>query len=344
MKNSLSILIVLLFIIFSCKEEKKHRQEEKNANPKIQLVKAPVFNADSAYYFVEKQVKFGPRTLNSKAHEECADYLIKKFKSYKAEVIVQSFVAEAFDGTKLNSKNIIASYFPKAPRRILLAAHWDTRPFTDQDDDKTNDRKPIDGANDGGSGVGALLEISRVLSLDTNQNTQVGVDIILFDSEDMGTPEFEKPKDPAKQYYCLGSQYWAKNKHKSDYSAYFGILFDMIGAKNATFGKEGSSMQYAGSVMDKVWEIGQKIGFGQYFVNALVAPITDDHVYVNEEGKIPTIDIVECQITGPDSFKFSESWHTQNDNIKIIDKNTLKAVGQTVLQVIYQEKAEAAVN
>ena len=336
--------LTLSILFFSCKDEKKSVDENQTSKPTIELVKAPVFLSDSAYNYIEKQVMFGPRTLNSKAHDACGDYLISKLKGYKAEIIVQSFVAEAFDGTKLNSKNIIASYFPKAPRRILLAAHWDTRPFTDQDEDKSNDRKPIDGANDGGSGVGVLLEIARVLGLDTNQNTQVGVDIILFDSEDMGTPEFEKAKDASKQYYCLGSQYWSKNKHKPDYSAYFGILLDMVGAKNATFGKEGTSMQYAGSVMDNVWDVAQKVGYGQYFVNANVAGIIDDHLYVNENGKIPTIDIVECRISDPESFKFSQSWHTQKDKISVIDKNTLKAVGQTILQVIYQEKANTVTN
>jgi len=342
MKNIFSgfFLSVLIIISFSsCKEETKKTEADKTIEPKLELVKAPVFSEDSAYYFIEKQVKFGQRILNSKAHNDCGDYLIKTFKKYKAEVIVQSFAAEAFDGTKLNSRNIIASYFPKAPRRILLTAHWDTRPFSDQDDDKAVVRKPIDGANDGGSGVGVLLEIARVLSLDTNQNSQVGVDIILFDSEDNGTPEFEKPLDQGKQYYCLGSQYWSKNKHKADYSAYFGILFDMVGAKNATFGKEGTSMQFAGSVVNKVWEISQKIGYGQFFVNANVAGIIDDHLYVNQDGKIPTIDIIECRISDPESFKFSESWHTQEDNMSVIDKKTLKAVGQTVIQVIYQEKA-----
>jgi glutaminyl-peptide cyclotransferase len=331
-------LLIAGLVFLSCDGQSNRNGSNEDKN--VKLATAPLFNPDSAYFFVEKQVSFGPRVPNTQAHQACGNYLIETLRGYGAVVNIQEFVAEAFDGTKLNSRNIIATFYPRAPRRILLAAHWDSRPFTDQDEDKANDRQPIDGANDGASGVGVLLEIARLLSSDTASNVQVGVDILLFDSEDYGTPEFAKAKDE-KQYYCLGSQYWANNKHKSDYMAYYGILLDMVGARDAKFAKEGTSVRYAGGIVDKVWELASKLGYGQQFIDYQSPSITDDHVYVNEVAKIPMIDIIEHK-PGSDRF-FGEYWHTSQDNMGIIDRNTLKVVGQTLLQTLYQERAELLV-
>jgi hypothetical protein len=345
MKIKTHITVSLFFLVFvlltCCKENKPKTAETTNTETKpLELVQTPDFNSDTAYDFIARQVGFGPRVPNSRAHKACGDFLINTFKQYKAQVTVQSFVAETFDGNKLNSRNIIASYFPKAQRRILLAAHWDTRPFSDQDPDKSLHKKPIDGANDGGSGVGILLEIARILSADTS-HSQVGVDLLLFDAEDYGMPEFANEADfpnmdREKQYYCLGSQYWAKNKHVPGYAAYYGVLLDMVGSKNATFFKEGTSMKYASMVTDKVWQIAGRLGYGNYFVDMPANQITDDHVYVNREARIPMTDIIDHK-EGNENY-FGEYWHTHNDNLQVIDKQTLKAVGQTLLQVIYQER------
>src|SRR5690606_17278509 len=170
-------------LVFSCgrEKEKKANSTEKPAR----IVNVPTFNADSAYYFVQKQVDFGPRVPNTPAHRQAGDYFIKTLESFGAVVQVQEFESTTFDGKKLKLRNIIASYFPEKTKRILLAAHWDTRPFADKDDQ--NKEKPIDGANDGGSGVGVLLEIARVLK--DNTPPEVGIDIILFDGEDWGEKE-----------------------------------------------------------------------------------------------------------------------------------------------------------
>jgi glutaminyl-peptide cyclotransferase len=324
--SKLQIMIVLLCLAMLACTENNKKQEQIT---KAERVPAPVFNADSAYGFVSAQVKFGPRVPNTPAHEKCGDYLINFFKQAGAKITVQQFETNAYDGKKLMLRNITASYNPDAPKRIILAAHWDTRPFADQDSNKSYYSKPIDGANDGGSGVGILLEVARAIN-GFKSKPGVGVDLILFDGEDYGAPEeFEGSH---ANTYCLGSQYWAMNGHSN---GYYGILLDMVGAKDATFAMEGLSMQYAGNIVQKVWQTGNALGYSKYFIYHETGPITDDHAYVNELAKIPMIDIIEFKIGGANYF--GSYWHTHNDNMSVIDKNTLKAVGQTLLEVVYNE-------
>jgi glutaminyl-peptide cyclotransferase len=327
-----ALSIFYLFHLTACDDKKK--PDEQQQVVEVPLAKAPAFNEDSAYFFVEKQVKFGPRVPNSRPHVQCGDYLISQLKKYGAEVTVQTFVATAFDGTQLQSRNIIASINPAATKRILLSAHWDTRPFADQD--TARQRQPIEGANDGGSGVAVLLEIARTIQADSLK-PGVGIDIILFDSEDYGAPEWDEKEDNSKVWYCLGSQYWAANKHKPGYSAYYGINLDMVGAADARFAREGTSIEYASSVVSKVWSLASRLGYGTYFIPVQSPAITDDHVFVNRIARIPTIDIIEFNQAG-DNY-FGTYWHTHRDNMSVIDRKTLKAVGQTVLQAVYQEEA-----
>ena len=199
----------------------------------------------------------------------------------------------AYDGTLLKARNIIGSYKPESKKRIALFAHWDTRPWADNDPDEKNHKTPILGANDGASGVGALLEIARLVN---QQQPELGIDIILLDAEDYGAPQFYTGKHK-EEFWCLGSQYWARNPHVQGYNARFGILLDMVGGGNGGF-------------------------------------VTDDHLFINRLARIKTIDIIPYNQEGD----FTPTWHTVNDNMEHIDKNTLKAVGQTVLEVIYNEK------
>ncbi len=319
------LLVVGIFLFSSCEEGVKKDDTIITSNEDIKkpTIQAPAFNSDSAYFFIAKQVSFGPRIANTPAHIRCSDYFVTTFKKYGAVLIEQDFQAKGFDGKTLRSKNIIASINPTATKRILLAAHWDTRPWSDED--KKNPTKTFDGANDGASGAGVLLEITRTINSSEKKPT-VGIDIILFDAEDYGKSEHQDS-------YCLGSQYWAKNKHVPNYSAYYGILLDMVGAKGARFSKEGVSMEYAPSIVNKVWDQASALGYNQYFIHQTTGDITDDHFYVNKLGQIPMIDIIEYE----SGSGFGNYWHTQNDNMQVIDKATLKAVGQTLLQVLYNE-------
>ncbi|TAF66135.1 MAG: M28 family peptidase [Cytophagales bacterium] len=334
------ICVFAVISLNSCggkKTKQKTDVEQDNITTPIVLQKAPIFESDSAYRFIEKQLSFGKRVPNTEGHRRCGDYLVSQLKAYQWEVIEQKFEAVAYDSTILQSRNIIASYNPKATRRILLAAHWDTRHVADKEKDAKKAEEAIEGANDGASGVAVLLEIARLIGLGEMKPT-VGVDIIFFDSEDYGKPNGYKKKSVVDNDWCLGSQYWSKNKHKADYQAYYGILLDMVGAKGAIFYREGTSMQYAGIVNQRFWTIANQLGYKQ-FVNQDSPSIVDDHYYVNTIAKIPMMNIIEFDVKNPASF-FAPYHHTHQDNLSIIDKTTLKAVGQSVVQMLYNEVAQ----
>jgi len=325
MKNI--FVILLSCFLFSCGNEAPIKKKTVPSK----TVEVPSFNADSAFDFIAHQVAFGPRVPNTKGHDDCADYLIAKLESYADTVILQEAQLTAFDGTILDSKNIIASFKPLRAKRVMLCAHWDTRPFADQDDENQN--IAIEGANDGGSGVGVLLEIARQFSMN---KPDIGVDIILFDCEDYGQPsDSELPY--MEHSYCLGSQYWAQNLHKPNYYAKYGILLDMVGGKDAIFTQELVSRTFAKSVVRKVWNAAANIGYGNHFRFQETNLIIDDHLYINNfaKGRVPTIDIIEYDPSTESHFY--EHWHTHEDKLENIDKNTLKAVGQTVMQVVYSE-------
>jgi len=293
-----------------------------------------IFDADSAYRFVEAQVQFGPRVLNSPQHTACGDYLTAKLQSFGAEVIEQRTDLVAYNGKILKARNIIGSYLPEASLRILLCAHWDSRPYADNDPDPANHHTPILGANDGASGVGVLLEIARQLQ---QRLPEVGVDIIFFDAEDMGTPYFYKGAVTGENSWCLGSQYWAKNPHVPNYKAQFGVLLDMVGSPAATFYKEGYSVQMAKAVVDKVWLKAATMGKGNLFINEKGGYITDDHLAVMEGRRFPCIDIIDFN---PYMDGFGHYWHTVNDTMENISRETLKSVGEVLLSVIYEQKAQ----
>ncbi|SEW12065.1 Peptidase family M28 [Chitinophaga sp. YR573] len=287
--------------------------------------KVPVFNADSAYAFTAKQVSFGPRIANTPAQPKCAEWLIQELKPLADTVYVQRTTVMGPKKQPLPCINIIATFNPDAKQRILLLSHWDTRPHADQDAfDKT---KQMDGADDGASGVGVLLETARELHA---QKQGIGVDLLLTDVEDYGISEEENS-------FCLGTQYWAKNPHVKGYKANYGILLDMVGARGSQFFMEAGSQQYAYGPMKMFWDVANRLGYSDYFrYENNGSAITDDHVYVNTMANIPTFDIIALQPNG----NFAPHWHTQNDNMSVIDKRTLQAVGQTIMQVIYAQPFE----
>jgi hypothetical protein len=291
---------------------------------------AAEFDAASAYAFVKKQVEFGPRVPGTPAHDACADWFVATLKAWTPDVIVQAFKARAYDGRPLDGRNIVASFNAGAKDRVLLCAHWDSRPFCDHDPDPANRYRPVMGANDGASGVGVLLEIARCLSVEP---PAVGVDILLLDLEDFG--EHANMGGGSADSWGLGSQYWAKNPHQPGYRARFGILLDMVGDSGATFLMEGTSMAYAPDVVRKVWSVARDLGLARYFIARESDQLIDDHLYINRTAGSPTIDIIDYN---PERGGFPASWHTVGDTLDKIDQKPLEAVGRTVLAVIRGEK------
>lgn len=292
----------------------------------------PEFNADSAYAYIERQVRFGPRVPNTPAHRACAAYLASELERFGAKLYVQEAVLTAYNGDRLQASNIIGVFNPEKTRRVMLFAHWDSRPYADYDADPANHRRPIDGADDGASGAGVLLEIARQIGA---TGFDGGVDLFFFDAEDYGVPEFLQESKP--DTWCLGSQFWAKNPHVPGYSAGYGILLDMVGARGATFYKEHTSMRYAAPMVENIWTTARNLGYGKYFINRNGGGVVDDHYYVIMGRNIPCLDIINYD---PDrSHGFGDYWHTQQDTMDNIDRETLKAVGQTVWHVIRNNQA-----
>jgi hypothetical protein len=320
-----------LLILLSCGNENKPGASEVKKAGKTPTV-IPDFNADSAYAYVQTQVEFGPRVPNTEEHSLCAQYLYGKLNTFADTAHIQHFKTRAYNGDVLNGKNIIGSFNPKEINRVLLCAHWDSRPYADHDANPENHNKAIDGANDGASGVGVLLEIARQLQ---KSKPAIGIDIILFDTEDYGPPQDSQQRGE-DNWWALGSQYWARNPHVPNYKARFGILLDMVGAEDAVFYYEGYSFDYAAKILKKVWKAGHKAGYKDYFMFEQVGYIADDHLYVNEIIGIPTIDIIHLDRESVNQT-FFDHWHTTGDTMDKINKNTLKAVGQTLLTVIFEE-------
>ncbi len=330
------IVIVVLLIVASCGNKEPKKTTTPTEKPK-KTVAIPQFNADSAYQFVAKQTQFGPRVPETQAHADCAEWLTEKLSDFADTVIVQDFRTRLFNGNGIDGKNIVAVFHPEAKKRIVLCAHWDSRPFADHDADEANSRKPIDGANDGASGVGVLLECARQFRLQPLPEN-LGVDIVLFDLEDYGPhqEEAEKFYDDRVNYWALGSQHWSKTPHVYGYKAYYGILLDMVGGSNPNFPKEYYSQGYAAWVSNKVWRKAYDLGYRPYFTNEMGAMVSDDHIPMNQIAGIPTIDIIDLQPSSSNGC-FPEVWHTINDNLEHIDKETLGMVGDLLLHVVYEE-------
>ena len=326
----LYIYIIASMFLAACGSSKKTSTTEITAV-------GPQFSADSAFMFCQQQCDFGPRTMNSEAHELCGQWIVEKFQGYGMNVTEQRATLTGFDGTPLQSNNIIARYQPDKEQRIMICAHWDSRPWADNDPDSANWHKPVMAANDGASGVAVMLEIARLLQ--KADSLQVGVDFICFDAEDWGTPQWDTTTQVNGNPWALGAQYWAQQYAEQDSAATYryGILLDMVGGQGSRFYQEGISRQYAQNIVNKVWTAAKVVGYGSMFPDDANGGITDDHVPVNEVAKIPCIDIIPYY---PDCHQssFGPTWHTAIDDMDHIDKNTLQAVGQTVIQVLFSEK------
>ncbi len=328
MIRQLIYILCLTLGVSACGTSKK--SQEETSTVKI------TFNADSAYLYCQQQCDFGPRTMNSDAHELCAKWMEEKFTQYGYRVTLQKTDLKGYDGTLLQSTNIIAQSpvaTEAAASRILICAHWDSRPWADNDPDSTNWHKPVMAANDGASGVAVMLELARLLQ--QNDSMKVAVDFICFDAEDWGVPQWSQVS--SENSWALGSQYWAAHPAPLNPKSYqYGILLDMVGGQGAKFYQEGFSLQHARSVVNKIWNAASAAGYGSFFPAETGGYVTDDHVPINEVAGIPCADIINHYPDCPQS-SFGTTWHTVQDDMQHIDRNTLQAVGQTLVQVLFAE-------
>jgi len=278
------------------------------------------FSGDHAFTLLTAQTAFGPRNPNSAGHGACLTYLVSTLRGLADELRLQEFTHTGYGGEQLRLTNIIAAFRPNDPTRILLCAHWDTRPRAEQDENKGKRNDPILGANDGGSGVAVLLEIAGLLK---RVPPSVGVDIVLFDGEDYG-------KEGDHGSYLLGSRYFAEHKG-GDYLPRFGILLDMVGDKFLDLPKEQYSLRYAPDVVDMVWKTAAFLGVHQ-FHDEKGEEIMDDHLPLNEAG-IQTIDIIDFNY--PDGT--NRYWHTHQDTPEHCSAESLEAVGSVITNVVYAQ-------
>ncbi|HRX28862.1 MAG TPA: M28 family peptidase [Saprospiraceae bacterium] len=319
------ILFILAFSAFglACKHD---NNKSDTTQPKKKDLFIPDFNQDSAYVYIEQQLAFGPRVPGTKAHLECRDYLVNKLESFGVKTQLQEFKANFLDQNNVNSYNIIGTINPNATKRILLSAHWDSRMIADKDDNADMKNKPILGADDGASGVAVILELASVFHKYPLEN--LGIDIVLFDAEDQG-------KD--NENWCLGAKYWTTHPHRPGYSAKYGILLDMVGAKGATFRYEANAYQFDQELHEAIWTLAGDLGYGNFFIPQMSGTIEDDHYYIMKNMGIPMVDIINTKMGNQGGF--GDYHHTHEDNLDIINKRTLQVVGKLMCNVIYRENA-----
>ncbi|MEX2585385.1 MAG: M28 family peptidase [Balneolaceae bacterium] len=312
-------LLFFGLVFVRCSPEKDRFRFESAGRP------VPEFSADYAVDAIQKQIDFGARYPGSSAHQETRNFLVESLQSYagKRNVYVQTFLHTGYDEVNMELYNIVASFNPESPVRVLLAAHWDTRPRSENDEDSP--ASPLIGADDGGSGVGVLLELARLFQ---NESPPIGVDIILFDGEDYG-------RSGDLHHFFLGSRYWSQNPPVANYNPRFGVLLDMVGGVGARFSKETYSRQFAPNLVEAVWSLAHEMGFEKTFPDREGAAVSDDHVMVNRYTDIPMINIIHHERGQDGTAQFPSWWHTQQDRMEIIDPETLQVVGDLMVELVY---------
>lgn len=281
-------------------------------------VAALAFDQDRAFTMLKAQVAFGPRVPNSPEADSCREFLVRELKFWCDTTWVQPFEFTSADrGTKLKLYNIVGQINPKSKDRVMLCAHWDSRPTADRDPDPANHVKGLPAANDGAGSVAILLEIARQLSL---KPVSFGIDIVLFDGEDYG-------REGVNDEYLIGSRHFARTQPVP--VPHYGILLDLVSEKDLRIPYEINSFRYARQVMDKVFAAAER-GKAMSFVREPGEAVLDDHIPFLEKG-VPVIDLIDFD------YKY---WHTMEDTPDKCSPHSMGEVGRTVLDVLRTEKFE----
>lgn len=265
---------------------------------------------------VQTQVGFGPRIPGTEGHEAQLSWMLKLMREHAAAVVVDTFTHVTTNGDTLGLTNLLGRFAPEHSRRIVILAHWDTRPISDQASDSADQVIPVPGANDGGSGTAILLALAPLLAAEP---PPVGVDILLVDGEDYGH---------GIEDMLLGSRRYATTVSEEDRPVY-GLLLDMVGDAEPSFPVEQISAQFANPIVQKVWRAAERLGYRDYFPTSVGPPITDDHVPLIQNG-IPTANVIDFTYGPNNSY-----WHTPEDTPDKVSAGTLGIVGQVVVELIY---------
>jgi glutaminyl-peptide cyclotransferase len=281
------------------------------------LAERPAFDGDSAFAHVLTQVGFGPRIPGTEGHAAQARWMVELLQAWADTVVTQEFTWTTSGGETLELVNVMGRFLPDREHRILLLAHWDTRPKADQAATPEEREMPVPGANDGASGVAVLLELARMMS---RQEPATGIDVLFVDGEDYG---------PGTEDMFLGARYFAENPVEGPRQR-FGVLLDMVGDADPTFPIEGYSAQRAPQVARRVWDLAARLGYSRWFPMETGGFVNDDHIPLNDAG-IPTIDIIDMNYSRPGGY-----WHTPDDTPENLSPMTLRMVGEVVAELVYQ--------
>ncbi len=314
-----SIFNILFFVLFlgSCTIPFSH---------KIDYESVPGFDGDSVFQVLKDFVEIGPRVPNTLQHDSARNFIVSYLERLGYKPYLQQFTVLRYDSVPLNLTNIIVITDPSAKRHVLLFTHWDSRFIADRDTDYLTNPRPVLGANDGGSGTAVLLQLAKILKKRPVKG--YSVDFVFFDGEDQGP--VGKGSTGTLKYWSLGSRYWVKHK-PSGYKPFIAIGVDMVGYKHAKFEMDGCSKFYNGYVLKHIWKIAANLGYDTLFINHASLGRFNSHVVLSQQGKIRSVMIME-NIPGRIYGKY---WHTGHDSLQIISKQTLKAVGQTLVTTIY---------
>lgn len=308
------LVCALTVAVLACKGERGGGAPAGGGAAATSTANLPPFDEQAAYALLEQQVAFGPRVPGTPGHQKQLDWMVSYLRQRADTVEVQSFDAQGSKGEKLRLANVIARFNPKARDRILLLAHWDTRPTADNEPDTAKRKQPILGANDGASGVAVLMQLADVLK---RHSPPLGVDLLFTDGEDYTDAMY------------LGSEYFAAHLPPG-YKPLYGILVDMVGDQSPVFPIEPTSQQAAPEVVERVWRTAEELGLSQYFPRSPGIPVDDDHVPLNRAG-IRTIDIIDFDYGPGNAY-----WHTLGDTVEHTSPVGLGAVGKTLVGLIYR--------
>jgi glutaminyl-peptide cyclotransferase len=326
MKKTILVFIGMAFMFLYCNKDKK-QPETETKQPKFNFVAkaVPKFNSERAWAFLVNQVKFGPRSPNTRAHDECLEYLKTRLQETTPNVVLQNFAHKGYKNETLKMTNIIASYEVQIGTRILLCAHWDSRPRADKETDPKKKTQAIPGANDGASGVAVLLELAKIMK---DNPPSIGIDILLVDGEDYG-------EEGDLESYFLGARHFIKTK-SGNYMPIYGILLDLVGDKNLSIPKETNSISYMPQLVNHIWNIAGELNISA-FKQTTGGGVSDDHVILSQGG-IPCIDIIDQDLVSNSSDNPDRNyWHTLRDTPERCSKESLKSVGDVLLTFIYSK-------